>query len=105
MARWRAESGGAVVPEMRIVVETPVSATPRVRQVCGVFDLAPQPVARVEWHVALPLDARPWHIGLIVGPSGCGKSTIARHLFADAFARQQPLDDWPGAQSILDALP
>ncbi|OAI46867.1 hypothetical protein AYO44_10450 [Planctomycetaceae bacterium SCGC AG-212-F19] len=90
---------------MHIVVESPVVATPRVRQVCGLFDLTPGPVARVEWHVALPLDARPWHIGLIVGPSGCGKSTIARDLFADAFARQQALDDWPRDQSILDGFP
>jgi ABC-type phosphate/phosphonate transport system ATPase subunit len=93
------------MPEADIVVETPVRATPRVRQVCGLFDLPPQPVARVAWHVALPLDARPWHIGLIVGPSGCGKSTIARHLFADALNRQQALDEWPREKSILDAFP
>ena len=88
-----------------IVVETPVVASPRVRQVCGLFDLALPATARVEWSVALPLHERPWHVGLIVGPSGCGKSTIARQLFAAAFAAQAALDDWPADRSILDGFP
>ncbi len=91
--------------ESQIVMESPVVATPRVRQVCSLFDLSPGPVSRVAWQVALPLDARPWHVGLIVGPSGCGKSTIARRFFADALAKQQALDDWPADKSILDAFP
>jgi ABC-type lipoprotein export system ATPase subunit len=88
-----------------IAVETPVIATPRVRQVCGLFDLTPQSVSRVEWNVTLPLDERSWNIGLIVGPSGCGKSTIARHLFADLLSGQAALEEWPPDRSILDAFP
>src|SRR5262249_18621721 len=93
------------MPEAQVTVETPVIATPRVRQVCSLFDLAPKPVSRVAWQVALPLDARPWHIGLIVGPSGWRNSTIARYVFADALALQELLTDWPCEQSILDAFP
>jgi energy-coupling factor transporter ATP-binding protein EcfA2 len=88
-----------------IIVETPIVASPRVRQVCGIFDLTVPATARLDWQVELPLEQRPWNIGLIVGPSGCGKSTIVRRLFADVLARQQALDDWPGGRSILDAFP
>jgi energy-coupling factor transporter ATP-binding protein EcfA2 len=64
-----------------IVVETPIAPSPRVAQVRGMFDLPADAGSRCEWHVHLPLDERPWNIGLIVGPSGCGKTTIARRLF------------------------
>ncbi|MBL8799966.1 MAG: ABC transporter ATP-binding protein [Planctomycetia bacterium] len=93
------------MPAAHIVVETPIVPSPRVKQVCGLFDLTPASVSRVEWDVTLPLEERSWHIGLIVGPSGCGKSTIARRLFAEALAAQQPLDAWPADRSILDAFP
>lgn len=93
------------MPEAHITVETPILATPRVRQVCGLFDLALPSVARCQWTVQLPLDAQPWNLGLIVGPSGCGKSTIARRLFARELAHQQALEDWPADRSILDAFP
>lgn len=93
------------MPAAHIVVESPIVPSPRVRQVCGLFDLAPSSVSRVEWNVALPLEDRSWNIGLIVGPSGCGKSTIARRLFAEALAQQEPLDSWPADRSILDAFP
>lgn len=31
----------------------------------------------------MPIEERPWNVGLIVGPSGCGKSTVARKAFGD----------------------
>lgn len=68
---------------MHIVVESPIVATPRVEQIRGMFDLPRQESSRVAWDVSLPLEDRPWNIGLIVGPSGCGKSTIARRLFPE----------------------
>ena len=64
-----------------ITVESPVVESPRVQQVRGLFDLAPEKTSRLRWEVSLPLDERPWNIGLITGPSGCGKSTIARHFW------------------------
>ena len=65
---------------MRITVESPIHETPRVTQLRGLFDLAPAATSRVEWDVHLPLDERPWSVGLVTGPSGGGKSTIARAL-------------------------
>jgi energy-coupling factor transporter ATP-binding protein EcfA2 len=89
---------------MHITVETAVLDTPRVQQIRGLFDLAPQPTSRVEWEVVLPLDERPWSIGLITGPSGCGKSTIARALWPDETRRATSLT-WPADRSVLDAFP
>jgi len=51
----------------------------------GQFDIPAQKIARHSWDVVLPIEDRPWSIGLIVGPSGCGKTTIATQL-------------WPGAE-------
>jgi GNAT superfamily N-acetyltransferase len=85
-----------------VVVETPVVESPRVRQVRGLFDLAPSATSRVEWTVRLPLDERPWHIGLITGPSGSGKSTIARHLWPKPLGRTL---SWPAGAALLDAFP
>jgi energy-coupling factor transporter ATP-binding protein EcfA2 len=90
---------------MHIVVSSPIVESPRVEQVRGIFDLPAEKTSCLEWDADLPLAERPWYIGLIVGPSGCGKSTVARHLFADALARQAPLHDWPADRSILDAFP
>jgi energy-coupling factor transporter ATP-binding protein EcfA2 len=87
-----------------ITVETPVHPSPRVQQVAGLFDLATEPTSRVEWHVQLPLDNNPWHIGLIAGPSGCGKSTIARQLWPREIEHSANLF-WPDDCSILDAFP
>jgi ABC-type lipoprotein export system ATPase subunit/GNAT superfamily N-acetyltransferase len=85
----------------RITVQFPIEETPRVQQVRGLFDLPAEKVSVVSWEVQLPLDQRPWRLGLIVGPSGCGKTTIARHLWPNA----QPRLSWPERQTILDAFP
>ena len=44
----------------------------------------------------LPLDARPWQIGVIVGPSGSGKTSLGKHLgalYAPAWPRGRPIVD------------
>src|SRR5262245_60035186 len=87
-----------------IAVGTPVIVSPRVQQVAGLFDLAIAPTSRVEWHVHLPLEEQPWHIGLVTGPSGCGKSTIARRLWRREIEHVANLR-WDEDQSILDAFP
>jgi GNAT superfamily N-acetyltransferase len=88
-----------------ITVESPIVESPRVLQVRGLFDLPSQSTSRLEWRVCLPLEEKPWHVGLIVGPSGCGKSTIARRLFARQLAEQEKLERWPEGRSLLDAFP
>ena len=46
----------------------------------------------------LPLDARPWQIGVIVGPSGSGKTSLGKHLGA-LYA-----PTWPHDRPIVDAI-
>lgn len=87
---------------MKIRVSTPIEETPRVMQVRGIFDLAEEKSSTVEWDVHLPLNEKPWNIGLIVGPSGCGKSTIASKLWGQD---DQKGEVFPKDQSILDAFP
>lgn len=58
-----------------ITVESPIAESPRVQQVRGLFDLPAEKTSRLRWEVSLPIEERPWNIGLITGPSGCGKST------------------------------
>lgn len=89
-------------PPMKITVGTHIERTPRVVQLEGMFDLPPTTRTELSWDVALPLDERPWHIGLVVGPSGCGKSTLARHLWPRQLFRQQ---EWPEDRAVLDAFP
>lgn len=69
------------------------------------FDAPPEKKQRLEWNVALPIDERPWQIGLIYGPSGSGKSTVARKLFGDeAMVPWRPrtglIDNFPSAMSV-----
>ncbi len=89
---------------MQIVVETTVHRSPRVQQLRGLFDLPSERTSRLEWSVELPLDERPWNLGLITGPSGCGKSTIAQHLWPEALARCGQLA-WPTDRAVVDAFP
>ena len=86
-----------LMPTTTIVVSCPIQRTPRVQQVEGLFDLTPARQAEQRWEVALPLEARPWHIGLIVGPSGCGKSTIARRLWPSHLAFEL---SWPAVWAL-----
>lgn len=89
---------------MKIKVSSPIEETPRVMQVRGMFDLAPEQISSQEWDVELPLDTKPWSIGLITGPSGCGKSTIARHLWPGLVTRGESLS-WDSHRCILDDFP
>jgi hypothetical protein len=74
-------------------------------QVEGLFDLPPTRQAELAWEVNLPLEAKEWHLGLIVGPSGSGKTTIARALFPEALAAAQRLPPWPDDRALLDGFP
>lgn len=86
----------------RILNQVAIERTARLEQLESMFQLPQATVSEQSWEVNLPLEDRPWNIGLIVGPSGSGKSSIARQLFG-----QDLIDrfDWPAAQSIVDAFP
>jgi ABC-type uncharacterized transport system YnjBCD ATPase subunit len=45
------------------------------------FDVPPALEEVVKWSGNVPIEDKPWNIGLIVGPSGSGKSTVSRDLF------------------------
>jgi GNAT superfamily N-acetyltransferase len=64
-------------------VETKLQRSPRVKQLSGMFDVPAREKLAHHWQGELPIDDKPWNIGLIVGPSGVGKSSIARALFGE----------------------
>jgi energy-coupling factor transporter ATP-binding protein EcfA2 len=88
----------------KIELATPVVGTPRVLQMGGMLDVDLPSGMRstVALEVDLPLEAKPWNIGLIVGPSGCGKSSIARHFWP---REMRHAAKWHPAKSVLDAFP
>jgi ABC-type Mn2+/Zn2+ transport system ATPase subunit/GNAT superfamily N-acetyltransferase len=84
------------VPSIDLVKETPVSRSPRARQLEAMFDVPASTIATQRWIGEVPLEERAWQVGLIVGPSGSGKSSILAHLFD-----VPPPLQWTGA-SVLD---
>jgi GNAT superfamily N-acetyltransferase len=83
-------------------VSTPLVRSARLAQVQGMFDVPPTPSSDLSWDVDLPVEQKPWNVGLVVGPSGCGKSTVARNLWPEEFNRTY---QWPADRSLLDAFP
>jgi ABC-type lipoprotein export system ATPase subunit/GNAT superfamily N-acetyltransferase len=79
-----------------ITIETPISTSIRAAQVSSMFDVPAAERATMDWHGTIPIEAQPWHVGLIVGPSGAGKSTILNRCFGVPVSFE-----WPGA-SVLD---
>ena len=64
------------MPGINIIRESKIIRTPRIVQMEGIFDISPTEKSIEKWEVNMPLDERPWNVGLIVGPSGSGKTTI-----------------------------
>lgn len=97
------------MPKFDFVVSTPVQRSPRVMQLEGLFELPPSQKSELRWSGDLPLEGKPWAIGMIVGPSGAGKSTLARQLFerelVTGFAwapGRSCVDDFPKAMGIKE---
>jgi len=86
-----------------ILRHSKISDSPRISQVCGMFDLMPAGSALSTWNADLPIEDKPWNIGLIVGPSGCGKSTLARHFWKKEVETAQC--SWDASRAVLDAFP
>ncbi len=90
------------MPRVDCLKSSLILRTPRVAQLEGLFDIPPSQRSEQRWTVELPIEERPWQIGLIVGPSGCGKSTLARELFGSAIVSGY---DWPPDRSLVDGFP
>jgi hypothetical protein len=88
------------MPRGDVTLSSPLARTARVAQVESIFDVPPSDRSEVRLAYDLPIEARPWSVGLIVGPSGCGKSTIARELWPE---HGHP-HEW-GDRTVIDAFP
>lgn len=71
----------------------------RVAQLEGLMDVPRTEKAVSSYHFDVPLEERPWQIGLVVGPSGAGKSSVARALFGDAIVESY---DWQANAAVVD---
>lgn len=93
--------------QFTLTADVPRSA--RVMQTAGMMDIQADTGTKSTWDIDVPIDDRPWNIGLVVGPSGSGKSSLARHLWPDALAGTATwspdaaiLDDFPAGMSIRE---
>ena len=84
------------MPTIDLVAETSIERTTRVKQLEAMFDVPATQKLTHKWAGDLPVDDKPWNVGLIVGPSGAGKSTILRDRFGE-----MPELDWR-AGSVID---
>jgi ABC-type ATPase with predicted acetyltransferase domain len=78
-----------------------IAHSPRVTQLLGLFDVPRTERAAAEYHFDVPLEQRPWQVGLIVGPSGAGKSSVARHMFGDSLVERY---DWAHGRAVVDCF-
>lgn len=94
------------MPTFDFVVETEISRSIRARQLESMFDVPASDKCRLRFKGELPLDAKPWNVGLIVGPSGCGKTSIMRQLWGEpaplTWAGKSVIDDFSKDKSIGD---
>lgn len=87
---------------IHLEVSAPVVTTARVQQLSGLFDVPLTDRQTLTWDVDLPVDERPWQVGLVVGPSGSGKTTLASTVWPGALAGEY---EWPAHGSLLDGFP
>jgi hypothetical protein len=89
------------VPRVDLDLEIAVRPTARVKQVQGMFDVPEAKKQAVSFHFDVPVENRPWKVGLITGPSGAGKSSVARHLFGPHMVDGY---DWPKDRAVVDGF-
>ncbi|MDB5353604.1 MAG: putative transporter [Phycisphaerales bacterium] len=89
------------MPLLDLHLACPVHASPRVRELSAMFDMAPAEKLTEHFSVEIPAHDEPWQIGVIVGPSGSGKTTIAREAFGPALHRPRR---WPRNKAVIDCL-
>ncbi|MFC6581744.1 GNAT family N-acetyltransferase [Planomonospora parontospora] len=93
-----------------ITLSSPVQRSARVLQLQGMFDVPIEEKLTSSWAIDVPVEDKPWSVGLVVGPSGAGKSTLARHLWPGRVAGEQAwtdralVDDFPRGMSIKDIV-
>lgn len=89
------------MPRVDLTLGVDVERTARVKQIEGMFDVPEKKRVTLDLHMDVPLEEKPWQIGLIVGPSGAGKTTVARQLFGDSIVDGY---EWHSSKSIIDSF-
>lgn len=84
------------MPIVDFTLETELSRSSRVKQLAAMFDVPLSEKAKLHFRGELPIEDRPWSVGLIVGPSGAGKSSVMRFVWGEP----SPLE-WTG-KSVID---
>lgn len=85
-----------------VEVSSHIHKSARVLQMAGMFDIPIEDKTSNTWDADLPIEDKPWNVGLIVGPSGAGKTTLARHIWPDQLAAAY---DWSADRALLDDFP
>jgi energy-coupling factor transporter ATP-binding protein EcfA2 len=100
------EGAGDRRVKIDVSIDSTPSATVRAQQLSAAFDVPARERETLSWRAELPLDERPWHVGLIVGPSGSGKTTILRRCFGEPttfdWRGDAVVDDFPASMTIAD---
>lgn len=90
------------MPKFSIEIEVPIKSDARVKQVEGIFDIAPGERSVTKIEVDMPYEDREWSVGLVMAPSGAGKTTIARHLWPDKIISGF---DWDRDKAVVSEFP
>lgn len=85
-----------------VSVSVPIISSARVKQLEGMFDVAPSKKSERAWSVDIPIHDQTWQIGLVVGPSGSGKSTLAFAAWPGALISGY---EWPTDKAVVDGFP
>ena len=94
--------------DFAVEVSVAPSRSVRAQQLSAAFDVPFRERQMLRWAGTLPLEAQPWHVGLIVGPSGSGKTTVLNHVFGEpqslSWQGKSVVDDFPEEISIEDVV-
>lgn len=83
-------------------LDAEVAHSARVLQTAGMMDAPIATKLHTSWNIAVPIEEKPWSVGLVVGPSGSGKSSLARHLWPDQLVVPQ---EWSPDAAVIDDFP
>jgi ABC-type ATPase with predicted acetyltransferase domain len=87
---------------VRETVASPAFDSYRANRVRSLFNVEKLQGSTHSIAVDLPIDERPWRIGLVVGPSGSGKTTLGRKILGDDALHKG--FDWRPDAPIVDEI-
>lgn len=83
-------------------IKTEYKETFRTAKVVGMFDVPVSEKLEKTWNINMPIEEKPWKLGLIVGSSGAGKTTIAKKIFGEE--NYHSGFEWPNDISFLEGF-